>query len=65
MSEGRVIISPGGFERYFEEIVDMGGVAAMTPEAFRDLRERYSLEMDLDSVPVLAERFGLRLPPKR
>lgn len=43
----------------------MGGVAAMTPEVLRDLRERYSLEMDLESVPVLAERFGLRLPPKR
>lgn len=59
------IISPAGFERYFEEIVDAGGVAAMTPEMLRDLRERYSLEMDLESVPVLAERFGLRVPPKR
>lgn len=59
------IISPAGFERYFEEIVDLGGVAGVDPEVLRDMRERYGLEMDLDSVPVLAERFGLRLPPRR
>ncbi|MBA2707063.1 MAG: cupin domain-containing protein [Gemmatimonadaceae bacterium] len=58
------IISPAGFERYFEEIVDLGGVAAIDPQAMAAMRERYGLEMDLGSVPVLAQRFGLRLPAK-
>ncbi|HEX2721307.1 MAG TPA: cupin domain-containing protein, partial [Gemmatimonadaceae bacterium] len=56
------IISPAGFEGYFEEIIDMGGVAAMPPDAMRELRERYGLEMDLASVPLLVERFGLAKP---
>ena len=59
------IISPAGFEKYFEEMVDMGGPAKMSPESLKAIRDKYALEMDLESVPVLAERFGLRLPPKR
>ena len=49
------IISPGGFEKFFEEIVD-----ASDPEALTDLPERYGLEIDAESVPMLCERFGLR-----
>ena len=56
------IISPAGFEHFFEELVDMGGVAAAGPEVLRDLCGRYELEMDPDSVPGLVERFGLRFP---
>jgi len=55
------IISPAGFERFFQELVDMGGVAQADPEAFAQLRERYGLEMQADSVPELVQRFGLRL----
>ena len=58
------IISPAGFERYFEELVDMGGPAKVDPQALVELRNRYGLEMDLESIPVLASRFGLRLPQK-
>ena len=58
------IISPAGFERYFEEIVDMGGVAAIEPQVMKELRDRYSLEMDLESIPRLVERFGLAMPAK-
>ncbi|MEO8578085.1 MAG: cupin domain-containing protein [Gemmatimonadales bacterium] len=58
------IISPAGFERYFEEIVDMGGVANIDPQKLEELRDRYSLEMDVDSIPVLIERFGLAMPAK-
>jgi hypothetical protein len=58
------IISPAGFERYFEEIVDMGGVANIDPQKLNELRDRYSLEMDVDSVPVLTARFGLAMPAK-
>ena len=54
------IISPAGFERYFEELVDMGGPGGFDPEALVGLREKYGLEMDLASIPTLIERFGLR-----
>lgn len=58
------IISPAGFEKYFEEIVDMGGSLRASPDAMRELASRYGLEVDISSIPVLAERFGLRLPPR-
>jgi len=56
------IISPAGFERFFAELVDMGGVAQAAPEAVGELCARYELEMDPDSVPGIVERFGLRFP---
>jgi mannose-6-phosphate isomerase-like protein (cupin superfamily) len=56
------IISPAGFERFFAEMVDMGGMANADPEALGDLCRRYALEMDPDSVPGLVERFGVRMP---
>jgi mannose-6-phosphate isomerase-like protein (cupin superfamily) len=56
------IISPAGFERFFAELVDLGGVAQARPEQLGALCERYALEMDPDSVPGLVERFGLRFP---
>src|SRR5881392_3042936 len=55
------IISPAGFERFFRELVDMGGVAGADPAALGELCERYALEMRPDTVPELLERFGLQL----
>ena len=55
------IISPAGFERFFQELVDMGGVTEADPQAFAQLRERYGLEMQPETVPELLERFGLRI----
>src|SRR3954468_15770797 len=55
------IISPAGFERFFEELVDMGGVATAGPEQMGELCARYALDMDPASVPGLEERFGVRL----
>jgi len=55
------IISPAGFERFFAELVDLGGVAQADPEVLAELCARYELEMQLDSVPGLLERFGLRM----
>ena len=49
------IISPAGFERYFEELVDMGGPAGFDAEALVSLREKYGLEMDMESIPHLIE----------
>jgi mannose-6-phosphate isomerase-like protein (cupin superfamily) len=55
------VISPAGFERYFEELVDLGGVTAVEPATLMDLCARYELDMDPDSIPGLIERFGLRV----
>jgi mannose-6-phosphate isomerase-like protein (cupin superfamily) len=56
------IISPAGFERFFAELVDLGGVAKADPEVLGGLCERYELEMDPSSVPDLVKRFGVRFP---
>jgi quercetin dioxygenase-like cupin family protein len=56
------IISPAGFERFFAELVDMGGVAQAEEQSLIELCTRYEFEMDPDSVPGLVERFGLQFP---
>jgi quercetin dioxygenase-like cupin family protein len=56
------IISPAGFERFFAELLDLGGVTQAAPETLVDLCARYELEMDPDSVTGLIERFELRFP---
>jgi mannose-6-phosphate isomerase-like protein (cupin superfamily) len=53
------IISPAGFERFFAELVDLVEARPDDLEARAALSERYGLEMDLDSVPGLCERFGV------
>jgi mannose-6-phosphate isomerase-like protein (cupin superfamily) len=56
------IISPAGFERFFGELVELGGVAQADPQVMGELCARYELEMDPDSVPGLIERFELKFP---
>jgi len=56
------IISPAGFEKYFDELVDMGGSRKADPKSIAALAKRYGLEVDPASIPVLVERFGLRMP---
>ena len=53
------IIAPAGFEHFFEELVDMGGVLKADPEEVAALGGRYGLEMKPETVPELLERFGL------
>ena len=56
------IISPAGFERYFAELAPLFPPANKGPldeEAVGVVREKYGLEMDMGSIPVLAERHGL------
>src|SRR5688500_7572326 len=55
------IIAPAGFERFFAELVDMGGVAQADPEALARLNDRYGLEMRPETLPELVERFGVRV----
>jgi len=56
------VISPAGFERFFDELVDLGGAVAPGPEQFAELCARYALDMDPSSVPGLIERFGVTFP---
>ena len=56
------IISPAGFERFFAELVDLGGVTQADPQTLGELCARYELEMNPDSVPELLQRFDLRFP---
>jgi quercetin dioxygenase-like cupin family protein len=53
------IIAPAGFEHFFEELVDMGGVLKADPDEVAALSERYGVEMKPETVPELLERFGL------
>ena len=56
------IIAPAGFERFFSELVDLGGVVEADPEELGALCERYAVEMDPSSIGGLVERFGVRFP---
>ena len=55
------IISPAGFEGFFRELSDMGGVMEAGEDAVAALSARYGLEMRPESVPELVERFGVRV----
>jgi mannose-6-phosphate isomerase-like protein (cupin superfamily) len=55
------IIAPAGFEHFFRELVDMGGVLEADEAALAKLNERYGLEMRPETVPGLLERFGLQM----
>ncbi|MEX0652984.1 MAG: cupin domain-containing protein [Phycisphaeraceae bacterium] len=56
------IISPAGFEHFFSELVDRGGVTGAEPQELAELCARYELEMRPDTVPDLLQRFKLRFP---
>jgi mannose-6-phosphate isomerase-like protein (cupin superfamily) len=62
------IIAPGGFEKYFDELVDAGAAGPLAPEWLGALDARYGLESDIESIPGLCERFGLTfgaaIPPR-
>ena len=55
------IIAPAGFEDFFRELSDMGGAIKADPDELTALGERYGLQLKLDSVPELVERFGVRV----
>jgi mannose-6-phosphate isomerase-like protein (cupin superfamily) len=56
------VIAPAGFERFFAELVALGGVAKADPASLGELCERYALEMDPGSIPDLVQRFNVRFP---
>ena len=55
------IISPAGFERFFQELSDIGGALKADPDELTALGARYGHYFKLESVPELLERFGLRI----
>ena len=56
------IISPAGFERFFDELVDMGGAMNAEPAQFGALAARYNLDVRPETIPELLERFSLKMP---
>jgi mannose-6-phosphate isomerase-like protein (cupin superfamily) len=59
------IISPAGFERYFEEMVDLlERPGPPDPSELGTVAARYGLEVDRDSIPRLTEEYGLRFGPQ-
>jgi quercetin dioxygenase-like cupin family protein len=56
------IISPAGFEQFFAELVELGGVGEAEPQALAALSARYGLDLDPSTIPGLLERFELRIP---
>jgi mannose-6-phosphate isomerase-like protein (cupin superfamily) len=59
------IISPAGFERYFQEVVDLLLAGPPDPSALGAVAAKYGLEMDPESVPRLVEAYGLRVAPPK
>jgi mannose-6-phosphate isomerase-like protein (cupin superfamily) len=56
------IISPAGFERYFAELVALGGSTQAEPATLRELAARYGLDVAPQSIPDLLQRFDLVSP---
>jgi quercetin dioxygenase-like cupin family protein len=60
------VISPAGFERYFDEMIDLPREDGRpAPEALAELAGRYGLEVRPESIPRLLEEHGLRFEPFR
>jgi mannose-6-phosphate isomerase-like protein (cupin superfamily) len=55
------IISPAGFEHYFVELAALGGSKVAAPQVLKALADRYSLEVQPQSISALLERFQLRI----
>jgi quercetin dioxygenase-like cupin family protein len=55
------LIAPAGFERFFEELVDLPrDQGPPEPAMIAAMAARYHLEMDFDSIPRLVQEHGLR-----
>jgi mannose-6-phosphate isomerase-like protein (cupin superfamily) len=59
------IISPAGFERYFEEMVDLlERPGPPDPSELGAIAARHGLEVDRDSIPRLTDEYGLTFGPQ-
>lgn len=55
------LISPGGFENYFRELAPLLATEGPGSASVALIRERYGLDLDPGSVPILAAAHDLRL----
>jgi quercetin dioxygenase-like cupin family protein len=55
------LISPAGFENYFRELAPLLASEERDEAAIGEVVARHDLDIDFDTIPVLAERHGLRL----
>jgi mannose-6-phosphate isomerase-like protein (cupin superfamily) len=55
------IISPAGFEKYFEELVELFAAGVPEPAVLAGVASRYGLEVDPTSVPGLVAAHDLRV----
>ena len=55
------IISPAGFENYFRELAPLLAAKKRDEAAIGQVVAKYELEIDFATIPILAERHGLRL----
>jgi mannose-6-phosphate isomerase-like protein (cupin superfamily) len=56
------IISPGGFEHFFDELAELQKRPDFNPEMIGPLGARYGVEFDPEPVPALCEEHGLVFP---
>jgi gentisate 1,2-dioxygenase len=56
------IISPGGFEEYFKEVVDAFPDGDIDAERIGEIAARYGLELDPSTIPDLVAEHGLVFP---
>jgi len=54
------MISPAGFEKYFEELIQLAPDGMPRPEKIVPIAARYGLEIDPSSIPALCARYGLK-----
>src|SRR3989441_4105680 len=58
------IISPAGFEHFFDELSSRPTDGAPDPAELGTLAARYGLELDFESIPGLMERFSVVFGPE-
>ena len=53
------IISPAGFEKFFDKVTELAGGGELNPARMVTLASEYGAEIDIDSVPRLVAAHGL------
>ena len=57
------IISPGGFEHYFDEMAAVVAAPELDLAKIGEIAARYGLEYDMERIPRVCAEHGLRFPP--